>query len=225
MGLSFKHRVLLVLFLLCIIVGVGMTYYYYSLQEYQGIDVSHHQGLIDWKKVATDKNIQFVYIKATEGATYIDETYTKNIKGARENGIKAGSYHYLKNSSSIQEQFENFKNVVDKDLQDLLPMVDIEEEVEKDSIKLFCQLIKDYYGKSPVIYGTNQSYNKYCAPYFNNYYLLIGRYGDAAPKIKGKGHYSIWQFSDKGKVPGIEIAVDLDRFHPDFELSMIYLNE
>ena len=40
-----------------------------TLNNYQGIDVSNHQGLIDWSLVSKDENIKFVYIKATEGAT------------------------------------------------------------------------------------------------------------------------------------------------------------
>lgn len=191
--------------------------------DYHGIDVSNHQGEIDWPLVAKDNNIKFVYIKATEGATHQDKRYKENINGARKNGFPVGSYHYLRNTSYILNQFDNFISVVDKDMQDLIPMVDVEEKVEKDSILLFCNLIKSHYGKSPIIYGTNKSYNSYCAPDFNNYYLMIGRYGNNPPEIKGKGHYNIWQFSEKGKINGISKPVDLNKFHPDFELSKLKL--
>ena len=102
-------------------------------------------------------------------------------------------------------------------------MVDVEERVKKDSILLFCKLINEHYGKLPIIYGTNGSYNSYCAPDFNNYYLMIGRYGSKHPVIKGMGHYNIWQYSEKGVIKGIPMPVDLDRFHPDFELSCLML--
>ena len=52
-----------------------------SFAQTRGIDVSRHQKTIDWKKVAAD-NVQFVYIKATEGATYQDPMFRKNIEGA-----------------------------------------------------------------------------------------------------------------------------------------------
>ena len=188
---------------------------------YHGIDVSHHQGDIDWSLVGTDKNIQFVYIKATEGATHKDKRYSKNIQGAKSNGLLVGSYHYLRNTSCISQQFINFSSLVDKNMQDLIPMVDVEDKVDKDSIQLFCELIKKHYGKYPMIYGTNSSFNKYCAPYFNNFYLMIGRYDTEAPVIKGKGHYNIWQFSEKGRIKGIPRDVDLNRFHPDFNISAI----
>lgn len=191
--------------------------------DYQGIDVSNHQGKIDWEKVAADTKIQFVYIKATEGATHVDKSYAHNIIEARKNGFKVGSYHYLRNTSVIREQFENFKKIAKKESQDLIPMVDVEERVDKDSIRLFCKLAEKYYGKKPAIYGTNRSYNSFCAPDFNDYILMIGRYGNNRPVINGTGHYDIWQFSEKGKIPGIPKAVDLDRIHPDFKVTELFL--
>lgn len=121
--------------------------------DYQGIDVSNHQGRIDWALVSTDKNIQFVYIKATEGATHVDQSYSYNILESRKNGLKAGSYHYLRRTSNILSQFKNFTSIAKVDEQDLIPMVDVEEKIDKDSIKLFCDLIERHYGKKPVIYG------------------------------------------------------------------------
>ena len=196
---------------------------YETAGNYQGIDVSHHQGHINWSLVAKDKHIQFVYIKATEGATHVDKSYRFNITEARRYGLKCGSYHYLRNTSRISSQFENFKTTAKRDIQDLIPIVDVEEKVAKDSIRLFCNLIRAHYGKRPVIYGTNRSYNSFCAPDFNNYILMIGRYGANRPVIKGTGHYDIWQYSQEGKVDGIEKPVDLNRFHPDFDLNRLLL--
>jgi lysozyme len=190
---------------------------------YQGIDVSHHQGSIDWTKVATDTLIQFVYIKATEGATHRDKLYEYNITEARSAGLRVGSYHYLRKTSGIRQQFWNFTKAAQRNLQDLIPMVDVEEEVPKDSIRLFCQLLTEYYGKRPAIYGTNRSYNNFCAPEFNDYVLMIGRYGTKPPVISGPSHYDIWQYSETGVIPGIPKPVDLDRLHPDFDFSNLLM--
>ena len=70
---------------------------------YDGIDISSHQGFIDWAKVSSDKNIRFVYIKATEGATYQSSHYRRNVEGARRHGILVGSYHYVTSTSAIAE--------------------------------------------------------------------------------------------------------------------------
>jgi lysozyme len=79
-----------------------------------GIDVSHHQKQIDWKKVKSSKKrkIEFVYVKATEGASYEDKNYKKYFYEAKENGFLVGSYHYFRTTSSVEEQFRNFSNTV-----------------------------------------------------------------------------------------------------------------
>ena len=55
-----------------------------------GIDVSKHQGLIDWQQVAQTK-VAFVYVKATEGASLVDPRYKENIKSAKKAGFKVGA--------------------------------------------------------------------------------------------------------------------------------------
>ena len=195
-------------------------------QESFGIDVSHHNGKINWEKLP---DVEFVYIKATEGATYIDPMYQQNIKGARSRKFRVGAYHYFRTTSSAQKQFENYKKHVKKSDIDLIPMMDVEECKKwsatqfQDSLMRFIQLVKSHYGKAPMIYSVNTFYNKYCAPRFNNYHLMIGRYGNDEPFIKGKGNYTIWQKSQTGKLTGIPKSVDIDVFRKDKGISDIML--
>ena len=58
-----------------------------------GIDVSHHQGRINWSKVAK-AGIQYTWIKATEGVTFRDKNLERNTKGALDAGLQVGWYHY-----------------------------------------------------------------------------------------------------------------------------------
>ena len=53
----------------------------------EGIDVSHYQGRIDWDQVAGSEKICYVYLKATEGATYVDDTYERNLREAKRVGL------------------------------------------------------------------------------------------------------------------------------------------
>src|SRR3712207_2867977 len=99
-----------------------------NMKAYDGIDVSHHQGKIEWKKVGQDPKIKFVYIKATQGTTIKDRRYARNLFGARTHGLRCGSYHYLSSESGVREQFRYFKSVVKRSQQDLIPMVDVEKE-------------------------------------------------------------------------------------------------
>ena len=195
-----------------------------------GIDVSHHQGDIDWQTVSKEK-IMFVYIKATEGKTYTDPKFHQNIKGAQKAGLKVGAYHFFRMTSGAREQFNHFYSQVSKYKLDLIPMIDVEvpaEEVKslkhvQDSLDVFIKLVTQKYGKKPMIYGTQRSYNTYCAPKYNNLHLYIGRYGSNAPEIEGEGSYSIWQYSEHGKINGIPRAVDLCRFRKGYGVKDIKL--
>ncbi|MBM6993291.1 MAG: glycoside hydrolase family 25 protein [Prevotella sp.] len=202
-----------------------------NMKKYDGIDVSHYQGDIDWKEVARDSQIKFVYIKATQGMTIKDDCYKKNIRGARRYGLKCGSYHYLSSQPPIRKQFNFFKSVVKKHQQDLIPMVDVEREGAKgwtnrqlrDSLRLFCRLVKKHYGKSPLIYSHFNFYNQALAPYFNQYFLFLGKYSWPQPRIKGMGRHNIWQYSERGRIRGIKGHVDLDRLMSGTRLKDIEL--
>ena len=197
-------------------------------QDSFGIDISHHNGKINWKQVP---DVEFVYIKATEGATYVDPMYQQNIKGARAKKLRVGAYHYFRTTNSVQKQFENYKKHVKKSDIDLIPMVDVEECKKwstvqfQDSLMRFIQLVKSYYGKAPMIYSVNTFYNRYCAPRYNKYYLMIGRYGSEEPFIKGRGTYTIWQKSQTGKLSGIPKEVDIDVFREGVQIDDILLDK
>ena len=195
-----------------------------------GIDVSHHNGDIDWNLLRSKQNLDFVYIKATEGATHVDKNYFKNVEGANAAGYSIGSYHFFRMTSSAHDQFKNFHNaIVEAGKQSLIPMVDVETtdghpiSQLQDSLNVFISLIKKEFGVFPMIYGTNKSYNSYCGGNFNNFHLYIGRYGNKPPIIKGKGHYTIWQYSEKGRLPGIPKPVDIAKFHPKYSINDITL--
>ena len=197
--------------------------------QYDGIDISSYQGYIDWAKVSSDKDIRFVYIKATEGATYRSPHYAHNITQARRYGLLVGSYHYLTSTSSIDEQFNNFSTYALRDVQDLLPMLDVEvrgtwsRSQLIDSVERFCDLVKDHYGVQPMIYSTMGFYNKNLTPHFNKHKLYIGRYSNSEPEINWEGEYTIWQYSESGIIPGIDAYVDLCRYRKDGWIDEILL--
>lgn len=218
----------LILLALGLVVSVGSLA---QSQAFDGIDVSHHQGVIDWQTVAKNhKNIKYVYIKATTGVTGVDKQYKYNNEQARKYGLKVGAYHYFTSGGSAHQQFKHFTQIAPREQQDLIPMVDVEAYLDKwtkkqvqDSLKVFMQLCKEYYGSYPMIYGTQRSYNTYCAPVFNRYHLMIGRYSTNKPVIIGTAEYSIWQFSETGQLKGIKKLVDLSRLNEKYDVSILYL--
>lgn len=199
------------------------------VSEYVGIDVSRHQKEIDWEKVAGDKSVTFVYIKATEGATLVDPYYKTNMKGARRQGIKVGAYHYFSTKSSVDAQASNFLKQLKTFKQDLIPMIDVESRGSWsrnefiDSVAKLANIIEKRYKRKPMIYSMMEFYNDNLAPHFNSYPLYIGRYSTAKPKIKWNGKYTIWQYSEDGIVTGIYQKVDLNRFNKGVTLDDITL--
>ena len=195
--------------------------------EIYGIDVSHHQGKIEWGKVKKWKNkkLDFVYIKATEGATYIDKTYKTNIKEAKENDFLVGSYHYFRTTSSIENQFQNFIKTIDKSEQDLIPLIDVEEKTNwtnkefHKNFKAFLNMVENYFGQKPMIYTVNSFYNLNLSGKYKEYHFLIGRYGENAPNMRDKTSWTIWQFSETGKVEGIPMDVDIDVINNKYNLQ------
>ena len=198
--------------------------------EYDGIDLSSHQGLVDWDKVVADDKIQFVYIKATEGATYHSPHHDFNVRHAREKGLPVGSYHYFTTTAPVEAQVENFTRHATPDTQDLLPMIDIEDigtftrSQLIDSVLYMARRLEAIYGKRPVIYSTAKFYNTYLAPQLNDYPLYLGRYSNTEPYVDWRGRYTVWQYSEQGVVAGISRYVDMCRFHPDASLEDLKLH-
>ena len=186
--------------------------------SYDGIDVSKYQGDIDWAAIARNKTIKFAYIKATEGATYVDPRFEENISEARKHGVKEGCYHFLRSSSTIADQFENMKRYVRREEQSLVPMIDVEsmgkwsQQQLVDSLHAFAVMIYEHYHVAPIIYTYVNFYNRNLSGRFTNYPLFIARYTEDEPELNDGTKYVIWQYTERGRVNGIKVNVDLSRF-------------
>lgn len=198
---------------------------------YDGIDVSSYQKDIDWGATAKDKNIKFVYVKATEGATYRSRHYQYNIENARQYGIHVGAYHFFRPNVPVEKQFRNFTSVVKKEDQDLIPLIDVEVRGNNltvkalvDSVLAFADKLEDYYGCKPMIYTGHAFYNSYLSGKISGYPLFIARYSKVEPRLTGGANWVLWQFSEKGVIAGIDHAVDLCRFNKGCGLKDILIS-
>lgn len=101
---------------IAIVAGIYILTYRPDASRYpvRGVDVSHHQGKIDWSKVAGD-NVAFAYMKATEGGDWKDRKFLENWKAAREAGIATGAYHFFTLCRPGKDQAENFLATLPKD--------------------------------------------------------------------------------------------------------------
>mgnify|MGYP002623462523 FL=1 len=189
----------------------------------QGIDVSKFQGTINWRKVKAGGKVTFAYIKATEGTTIQDPMYRRNIDSARAAGILVGSYHLYSKKTTAYQQFNNFKSVVKKSKQDLVPVLDIEERYSKDlymaRVDKLLELMEQEYGVKPIIYTSEKVYwDHFSGKKYKAYHIFIANY-----RRYPSTRFTLWQYSQSGRVKGISGAVDLSRFHKNHGLSEIKL--
>ena len=91
----------------------------------QGIDVSHHQGAIDWAKLPA-QGVDFAYIKASEGGDHRDSRFVENWRGAAAAGVRRGAYHFFTLCRPGADQAANFIAAVPVDPDALAPAVDLE---------------------------------------------------------------------------------------------------
>ena len=207
---------------------------YLTPETYDGIDVSHHNGKINWNKVALNKNIKYAYIKATEGKSFIDPKYKENIKNANKTDIKVGSYLFYRGNVSAIEQWNLFDKTVNAKQQDLVPMLDVEwgafkkplKEVKPD-LEIIVNKMHNKYGKWPLIYCDDDLYAD-MHKYFPNCPIMVQNFLKYLPKDLDTPdckdlEYTIWQFSESGKIDGIEKNVDLSKLRNKNSLNALIL--
>ena len=186
-----------------------------------GIDVSHHQGEIDWEAVkATDKQeypIRFVFMKATEGGDHKDRLFADNFRQAREVGLVRGAYHFYNPNTDPIRQADFFISQVKLETGDLVPVLDIERkprskaQLQADLVK-FLNRLEQHYGVKPIIYTSYKYRLHYLdTPELSSYPLWIAHYSVDA--LSYDGPWQFWQHTDYGTVPGIEENVDLNVFN------------
>ncbi len=190
-----------------------------------GIDISHHQGDIDWKTLHSKNNndtpISFVYIKATEGSDHKDTRFEDNWNGARQGNLMRGAYHYFSTTSTGIEQARMFIGTVQMENGDLPPMVDVEEipeneELFKEELKIFIAKIEEHYGARPIIYSGKKYKKRYLTDkFFDKYPTWIAHYYVDSLDVEGK--WCIWQCTDKGRIPGIKRKIDINIFNGDLQ--------
>lgn len=194
--------------------------------SHKGIDVSRYQDKIDWEQVAQD-DVEYAFIRVgirgyTEGEIIEDSNFQQNIKGALDNGIKTGVYFFTQ-ATSVEEAEEEAKFVLDQiEPYDVTyPVVVDVEAVSNENARTadltmeertqyciaFCDMIRKA-GYKPMIYGNLKTfmlmldltqledYDKWYAYYDEQFYFPYA--------------FEIWQYTDSGKVAGIEGKVDMN---------------
>ncbi len=195
----------------------------------RGIDVSSYQGDIDWS-ILSKENIDFVFIKATEGSSFKDKNFPYNIQNALKTNLKVGAYHFFSFDSRGETQADNFISIVPKREEMLPPVIDLEfygdkskdpptkEHTESILIPLLDKLEK-YYGKKPIIYASKSTFDLYLKDKFKENPIWI-RDILKTPKLSDGREWTFWQYSNRGKLKGyvgVEKFIDLNVFNGSYE--------
>ncbi|TLU99298.1 glycoside hydrolase family 25 protein [Dyadobacter luticola] len=188
-----------------------------------GIDVSHHNAKINWDKLKNTRSekvgIDFVYIKATEGATHLDKQFKRNWQEAKRVGMKRGAYHFYNPRVMSDRQVQNFIGQVRMEPGDLPPVLDLESHAGKPDdiiikgVRNWLEQIEAHYGVRPIIYVNEHFYKKYIAGNFDEYPLWLAGYSRTDLKdLASDAHVLFWQHSEKGWADGIRGFVDYNVF-------------
>ena len=180
-----------------------------------GIDLSHHQGNVNWNKLIKNKP-HFVFCKVTEGNSHQDTKYCYYSAQARKNNIKMGAYHFFSFNSSGKLQANYFIQHSKLQKGDLPYVLDAENKCEMPNQKVvtkelisFLETVETQTGVRPIIYCKKEFYSKYLKAHVKKAYpLWICDF-----KRKPKTDYLFWQKTDNFKVDGIKGRVDFNVFN------------
>jgi lysozyme len=185
-----------------------------SAGERYGIDVSHFQGVIDWNRVAED-DISFVYIKASEGGTFVDARFATNWAGAGAADLDRGAYHFFTLCTPGDVQARHFLSVLPKDPSSLPPALDLELpgncEARPDAADVQTQ-VRSFV--RTVEAATSKKIVLYIGGSFEAAYGIGGKFDEPrwTPRflMHPAGSWTVWQVGGFATIDGIAGRVDLD---------------
>ena len=207
------------------IVALYIFFFYYIFVGPFGF--RYHQGQIDWEELKDNGQIdkypvRFIYVKATEGASIIDENFRDNFHQAREYGFTRGAYHFYSVHSPAKAQAEYFIKNVQLENGDLPPVLDVEhkpknqtDEEFKASVLQWLEIVEKHYHIKPIIY----TYYKFKLKYlndsvFDSYPYWIAHY--YVEQVTYEGPWKFWQHTDNGRLAGIKGTVDFNIYNGSF---------
>ncbi|HVQ07925.1 MAG TPA: GH25 family lysozyme [Allosphingosinicella sp.] len=187
----------------------------------QGIDVSHHQGAIDWAALPA-QGVDFAYIKASEGGDHRDTRFAENWRGAAAAGVRRGAYHFFTLCRPGADQAANFIAAVPADPDALPPAVDLEymgncgppatADAFHAELAAYIAAVEAHYRKPVLLYLTAEFDEAYRVSARVNRPLWL-RSLVFAPSF-GARPWRYWQASNVRRLDGISGRVDWNVARP-----------
>ncbi len=192
---------------------------------YKGIDVSSHQGKIDWGKVKAS-GVQFAILRAGYGklSTQKDSCFEANYAGAKAAGIPVGAYwySYAKTVEEAQKEADLFLETLKGKQLEYPVFMDVEEQSQfalgkakvSEIIETFLMRVEKA-GYWVGLYMSASPLKQYVSDAIRSRYAIwVANYGVSKPSYNGS--YGIWQHSASGRIDGISGDVDLDNGYVDY---------
>jgi lysozyme len=187
--------------------------------ERYGVDVSAHQGEIDWRRVAAD-DIEFAYLKASEGGGFTDSRFGQNWTAAGEVGLDRGAYHFFTLCRPGGEQARHFLAVAPPDPRALPPAVDLElagncsrrppaSQVEAE-LRAFLEIVEAAWHQPALLYVGDDWESRYPVRTRLDRPLWQSRF----LRRPNLDTVRIWQIHGFAHVEGIPGRVDLNIMRP-----------
>lgn len=203
-----------------------LRFQYPAHTEYpvRGVDVSRHQEEIDWPALAGEGQVDFAFIKASEGRDLQDVRFEENWAAA-EGEVPRGAYHFFTFCTSGEAQARNFLRSA-PDPGELPRAVDIEfsgnctrwQSVERirQELKGFLSVLAEQDERPPVFYVTKESYERIVRMHFPDA-LVWMREIVWRPSTSDYPKMRFWQYARNGRLPGVDGLIDLNVFMGDEE--------
>lgn len=196
-----------------------------------GVDVSHWNGIVPFDKVRA-AGMAFAFMKATQGTTFVDDTFGRQFANARAAGIVAGGYHFYDYRVDGAPQAGHFLRVLEEAgaLEDdaLPPVVDLEcfppfgradQAYVRQELRAFVETIQERIGRSPILYTSGHMWNQLTGgdSSFGALPLWVACWDCASPGLPaGWDRWLFWQVGAV-RIPGMDAKIGEDRFVGDID--------
>lgn len=189
-----------------------------------GLDLSAHNGVVDFESVRSS-GVDFVILKASEGATVRDRRFADNMARALKSGLRVGAYHFFRFDVPGHLQALNFQDAVRGRRLDFPLIIDVEEWGNPSGVPIsdiggrLIEMISYLEGSGyrVMIYTNKNGLEDYFRRLPRKYPLWICSFTD--PPLDDDNAWILWQHTHRGHANGVDGAVDINTFngtHTDF---------
>lgn len=189
-----------------------------------GIDVSRWQGQVDWA-TARANGVNFAFLKATEGGDAADPAFADNWRAALRASVPVGAYHFWYHCRPAAEQARWFIRHVPRSAGALPPVLDMEwtpfsptctnrpsPDIIRSEARIFLDLLERHYGQRPLVYSTPDFFETNELWKLGGYEFWLRSVAGHPQDTYGGRHWTFWQYSGTGLVPGVQGKSDLNVF-------------